>query len=253
MGRVAGKVALITGGASGLGAADARMLASEGAKIVITDVQEALGRETAASIPGALFLPHDVRDEGQWQNVVAQTVAAFGGLDILVNNAGLVRFAHVEDCSLEDFRLQMQVMVEGAFLGCKHGIPAMKAEPGAKTGGGSIINVASVAALKGIGVIPAYSAAKAGIIALTRSVAVHCQEQGYRIRVNAIAPGAHDTPMTRQAIAQLPASEAGMEQIEAQGQGLPEDVANLVLFLASDESRQITGTHIVIDNGETMR
>jgi 3(or 17)beta-hydroxysteroid dehydrogenase len=159
-----------------------------------------------------------------------------------------VRFANVEDCTLEHFRLRMQVMVEGCFLGCKAALPVMT-----KGGSGSIINVASVAALKGIGVIPAYSAAKAGIIALIRSVAVHCQEQGHKIRVNAIAPGAHDTPMTRQALGELPEGEAGLDQIQAMGQGSPDDVANLVLFLASEESRQITGTHIIIDNGETMR
>lgn len=247
MGRVAGKVALVTGGASGLGAADARRLAEEGAQVVITDMQAELGQEVAASIPGALFLPHDVRDEAQWRDVVARTVAHFGKLDVLVNNAGLVRFGDVETCELETFRLQMQVMVEGCFLGCKSALPHMT-----KGGGGSIINVASVAALKGISAIPAYSAAKAGILALTRSVAVHCQEQGYRIRVNAIAPGAHDTPMTRQALDELPGDNAGLDQVQAHGQGRPEDVANLVLFLASEESRQITGTHIVIDNGETV-
>lgn len=247
MGRVAGKVALITGGASGLGAADARLLAAEGAKVVITDLQAELGRDVAAGIPDALFLEHDVRDEEQWRHVVAQTIDRFGKLDVLVNNAGLVRFADVEACGLDEFRLQMQVMVEGCFLGCKSALPHMT-----KGGGGSIINVASVAALKGISAIPAYSAAKAGILALTRSVAVHCQEQGYRIRVNAIAPGAHDTPMTRQALDQLPGDAAGLDQVNAHGQGRPEDVANLVLFLASEESRQITGTHVVIDNGETV-
>lgn len=246
MDRVKGKVALITGGASGLGAEDARMLAAEGAQVVITDMQADLGGQVAASIPGALFIEHDVRDEAQWRAVVQQAVSHFGKLDVLVNNAGLVRFANVEECDLDEFRLQMQVMVEGCFLGCKTALPHMT-----KTGGGSIINVASVAALKGISAIPAYSAAKAGIMALTRSVAVHCREQGYRIRVNAIAPGAHDTPMTRQALSQLPGDNAGLDQINAQGQGAPEDVANLVLFLASEESRQITGTHIVIDNGET--
>lgn len=247
MDRVKGKVALITGGASGLGAADARLLAAEGAQVVITDMQADLGRDVAASIPGALFLEHDVRDEGQWRDVVAQTTARFGGLDVLVNNAGLVRFGNVEECDLETFRLQMQVMVEGCFLGCHTALPHMT-----KGGGGSIINVASVAALKGISAIPAYSAAKAGILALTRSVAVHCIEQGYRIRVNAIAPGAHETPMTQAALAQLPQGNAGLDQVNAHGQGKPEDVANLVLFLASEESRQITGTHIVIDNGETV-
>jgi 3(or 17)beta-hydroxysteroid dehydrogenase len=247
MNRVAGKVALITGGASGLGAADARLLAAEGAQVVITDLQADLGRAVAASIPGALFLEHDVRDEAQWRAVVEQTVAHFGRLDVLVNNAGLVRFGNVEECDLDSFRLQMQVMVEGCFLGCKSALPHMT-----KGGGGSIINVASVAALKGISAIPAYSAAKAGILALTRSVAMHCQESGYRIRVNAIAPGAHDTPMTQAALAQLPADNAGLDQVNAHGQGTPEDVANLVLFLASEESRQITGSHIVIDNGETV-
>lgn len=247
-GRVAGKVAIITGGASGLGEADARALAGEGAKVVITDVQEAAGRGAAGSIPGAIFINHDVRDETQWTRVIGETVARFGRLDILVNNAGLVRFATVEDCTLEDFRLHTQVMLEGTFLGCKTAIPAM-----AKSGGGSIVNVSSVGGIKGIGVIPAYAAAKGGILSMTRSVAIHCQEQKYKIRCNAIAPGAHDTPMTRQALAQLPGEEAGLQQIQDHGQGKPEDVANLVLFLASDESRHITGATIVIDNGETIR
>ena len=247
-GRVEGKVALITGAASGLGEADARALAREGAKVAIADVQEAAGRKVAGSIPDAIFIKLDVRDETQWNRAVAATAARFGRLDILVNNAGLVRFASVENCPLEEFRLQTQVMLEGTFLGCKTAIPAM-----AKSGGGSIVNVSSVAAVKGIGVIPAYSAAKGGILSLTRSVAVHCQEQGYKIRVNAIAPGAHDTPMTRQAMSQLPQEEAGLDQIQRLGQGTPEDVANLVLFLASEEARNITGATIVIDNGETAR
>lgn len=247
MGRVAGKVALITGGASGLGAEDARVLAREGASIVITDMQEDLGRAVAAEIPGALFLVHDVRDEARWLEVVAETIRHFGRLDVLVNNAGLVRFGDVETSSLEDFRLQTSVMIEGTFLGCKTAIPHMT-----KGGGGSIINMASVAGLKGISAIPAYTAAKGAIIAMTRSIAVHCQEKGYKIRVNALAPGAHDTPMTRQALAQLAPDSAGLDQISDQGQGQPADVANLVLFLASEESRQITGTTMVIDNGETM-
>lgn len=247
-GRVAGKVALVTGGASGLGAADARRLAAEGARVVITDVQGDLGRETAAAIPGASFLQQDVRDEARWQAVVAEVLALHGGLHILVNNAGLVRFADIEACSLDEFRLHMAVMVEGTFLGCKHGIKALQA-----SGGGAIVNISSIAAIKGMSAVPAYAAAKAGIVALTRSAAVHCQEKGYRIRVNAVLPGAHDTPMTQQAIAQLPPEYAGMQQIEAMGQGKPEDVANLVLFLASDEARQITGATFVIDNGETAR
>lgn len=246
-GRVEGKVALITGAASGLGAADARRLAAEGARVVLTDVQGDLGRATAAEIPGAIFLDHDVRDEVRWQAVIAETLAAHGRLDILVNNAGLVRFANPEELTLDDLRLHLGVMVEGTFLGCKHGLGAMKAT------GGSIINISSIAAIKGMSAVTAYAVAKAGIVALTRSVAVHAQEMRYGIRANAVLPGAHDTPMTQAAIAQLPAEYAGMQQIEAMGQGRPEDVANLVLFLASDEARQITGASFVIDNGETAR
>jgi 3(or 17)beta-hydroxysteroid dehydrogenase len=242
-----GKVALITGGASGLGAEDARVLAREGASVVITDMQADLGAQVAAQIPGSLFLQHDVRDEAQWAEVMAQTISRFGRLDTLVNNAGLVRFGSVEDLSYEDFRLQMDVMVNGAFLGCKAAIPHMS-----KDGSGSIVNMASVAAVKGISTIPAYSAAKAGLIGMTRSIAVHCREQGYKIRCNAIAPGGIVTPMTAQALAQLPQDAAGLDQIQNHGMGQPSDIANMVLYLACDDGRHITGTTITIDNGETM-
>lgn len=178
---------------------------------------------------------------------MAATLERFGRLDTLVNNAGLVRFGTVEDLSYEDFRLQTEVMLNGAFLGCRAAIPHMS-----RDGSGSIINMASVAALKGISAIPAYCAAKAGIIAMTRSIAVHCREQAYRIRVNAIAPGAIVTPMTAQALADLPQDSAGLDQINGFGMGQPSEVANMVLYLASDEGRHITGTCITIDNGETM-
>ncbi|MDE2561803.1 MAG: SDR family oxidoreductase [Sphingomonadales bacterium] len=242
-----GRVALITGGASGLGAEDARVLASEGASVVITDVQDELGEELAAEIPNCVYLHHDVRDEARWEEVVADTIERLGRLDTLVNNAGLVRFANVEDMSYDDFRLQTEVMLNGTFLGCKTAIPHMS-----RDGSGSIVNMASVAGLKGISAIPAYSAAKAGIIGMTRSIAVHCREQKYRIRCNAIAPGAIVTPMTAQALAQLPEGDAGLEQVDAHGMGQPIDIANMVLYLACDDGRHITGTTITIDNGETM-
>jgi 3(or 17)beta-hydroxysteroid dehydrogenase len=247
MGKMDGKVALITGGASGLGAEDARVLAAAGAKIVITDVQRELGAEIAASIPGCLYLHHDVRDEVRWDEVVAETIKAFGRLDTLVNNAGLVRFGTIEALSYADFKLQTEVMLDGTFLGCRAAIPHIT-----KGGGGAIINMASVGGLKGISSIPAYSAAKAGIIGLTRSIAIHCQEQKYAIRVNSIAPGGIVTPMTAQALAQLPADSAGLDQINNLGMGEPIDIANMVLYLASDDGRHITGTNIVIDNGETV-
>lgn len=247
MGKMSGKVALITGGASGLGAEDARLLAAEGAKVVITDMQEELGEKVAAEIPGSIYLFHDVRDEAGWASVVAETISRFGRLDTLVNNAGLVRFGTVEDLSYDDFRLQIDVMVNGTFLGCKAAIPHMS-----KDGSGSIINMASVGGIKGISVIPAYSAAKAGIIGMTRSIAVHCREQNYRIRCNSIAPGGIVTPMTAQALAELPQDAAGLDQVHNHGMGQPIDIANMVLYLACEDGRHLTGTNIVIDNGETM-
>jgi 3(or 17)beta-hydroxysteroid dehydrogenase len=242
-----GRVALITGGASGLGAEDARVLAREGAKVVITDVQDELGAALAAEIPGCLYLHHDVRDEARWAEVVAATIAAFGRLDVLVNNAGLVRFGNVEAATYADFKLQVEVMLDGAFLGCKAAIPHMS-----RDGGGAIVNMSSVAGLKGISAIPAYSAAKGGLIAMTRSIAIHCREQGYRIRVNSIAPGSIVTPMTAQALAELPADDPGMAQTTGHGMGQPSDIAEMVLYLVSDSGKHITGTNIVIDNGETI-
>jgi 3(or 17)beta-hydroxysteroid dehydrogenase len=247
MGKMDGRVALITGGASGLGLEDARVLAAEGAKVVITDVQDDLGEQAAAEISGVTYFNHDVRDEARWEEVIAETLDQFGRLDTLVNNAGLVRFANVEELDYDDFRLQTEVMLNGTFLGCKAAIPHMS-----RDGSGSIINLASVAGLKGISAIPAYTAAKAGIIGMTRSIAVHCREQKYRIRCNAIAPGGIVTPMTAQALAEMPEGDAGLDQVTNHGMGQPIDVANMVLYLACDDGRHITGTTITIDNGETM-
>ena len=247
MGKMDGRVALITGGSSGLGAEDARVLASEGAKVVITDIQDQAGEKLASELGDALYLHHDVRDEHRWKDVVAQTIERFGRLDTLVNNAGFVKFATVEEQSPDDFRMLVDVMLTGTYLGCQAAIPHMSRE-----GTGSIINMASIAGLKGISVIPGYTAAKAGVIGLTRSIAVHCREQGYRIRVNTLAPGGIETPMTAQAVAELPEDSAGREQTNAHGMGKPSDIANMVLYLASDDGRHINGTTITIDNGETM-
>jgi 3(or 17)beta-hydroxysteroid dehydrogenase len=248
MGRLTGKVAIVTGALTGLGAADVELMAQEGATVVFTGRHPARGREMAEAIPNTLFLEQDVRDEGRWKAVIAETVERFGGLHVLVNNAGFVRLGDIEDCTLENFRQHQQVMLDGAFLGCKYAIPAM-----ARSGGGSIINVASIAAIKGFSSNVAYCAAKAGLTGLTRSVALHCQENAYGIRVNVIAPGAHDTPMTQKSIAELAPDDVAVAHLLALGQGRPIDVAYLVTFLASDESRQITGTVMVIDNGETIK
>ena len=245
MGRVDGKVALITGAASGLGSADAAILAREGATVFLTDINETAGEAAAESIRAgggnAVFMLHDVADEEQWEQVIASIRSEHGRLDVLVNNAGVVIMGSPEDCSLEAFRKQNSIMSEGVFLGCKHALPLMN-----ESGGGSIINMSSIASHLGYPIFFAYSAAKGAVRAMSKAIAVHCQMNGYNIRVNSLHPGAIDTPMIDQT-----SSELGMENKEdlsPVGLGQPEDVANVVLFLASDESRFVNGTEIIIDN-----
>ncbi len=244
-GRVAGKVAIVTGGAKGLGEADARILISEGAQVVITDIDVERGEATAKAI-GAIFMQQDVRDEQRWKEVVAATIEQFGRLDVLVNNAGIVDFTSVADSTLEKFRLVNAVMVEGTFLGCQNAIPAM-----ANSGGGSIINVSSIAAKRGMGPIVSYTAAKGAILAMTRSIAAHCLEVKNNVRCNVIVPGTHETDMVRAARADL-TEEQLAESAKDNSMGQPDDVGNLVLYLASDESRFINGSDILIDNGESV-
>jgi 3(or 17)beta-hydroxysteroid dehydrogenase len=252
MGRLEGKVAIVTGGSAGLGRADAIALAREGARVVVTDVNEQDGRavvqEIEAQRPGvARFLPQDVRDETRWREVVAETVRAFGGLHVLVNNAGVVRIATPEACTLEDFRFQNAVMSEGVFLGCKHAIPAMKS-----SGGGSIINMSSVASHLGYPVYFAYSAAKGAVRSMTKAIAVHCQMNKYNVRCNSIHAGAIDTQMVREATRTLGMEMSYWEQAPT-GLGQPEDVANLVVFLASEESRYVNGAELLLDNALTVQ
>jgi 3(or 17)beta-hydroxysteroid dehydrogenase len=247
MGRLDGKIAIVTGAATGLGRADAEALVHEGARVVATDINETAGRELAAKLNAAragsaLFLAQDVRDEARWTQVVTECVGHFGGLHVLVNNAGVVVIATPETCTLEQFRFQNQVMSEGVFLGCRSSIPAIRA-----SGGGSIINMSSMASHLGYPVYFAYSAAKGAVRAMTKSVAVHCQTNKYRIRCNSIHPGAIETQMVRDATRDL-GMEMSMWEQSPTGLGQPSDVANVVVFLASDESRYINGAEILVDN-----
>ena len=252
-GRVAGKVALVTGGAKGLGEADARALAAEGAQVVLTDVDEAGGQAVADDI-GAVFKPQDVADEARWQAVIGEIKAEFGALHVLVNNAGIVLPGSIESQTYAHYQAQMTIMADGTFLGSKQAIPLMAA-----SGGGSIINMASVVSKLAYSGVVSYAAAKGAIEGMTRSIAAHCLESGYRIRCNSIHPGIIDTPMVQGFGAQ--AGEAGTEApqmpegplpAEVPVLGIPRNIADLVVFLASDESAFITAQEFVIDGGMSM-
>jgi 3(or 17)beta-hydroxysteroid dehydrogenase len=245
MGRVEGKVALVTGAGSGLGKADCERLAAEGAKVVVSDINLAAAQAVASAIgANAIAIRHDVASEADWKQVIAETERAFGGLNILVNNAGIVVVADPEETTLEDFRRANAVMSEGVFLGCKYAIPLM-----ARSGGGSIINMSSTASHLGYPVFFAYSAAKGAVRAMTKSIAIHCQMKGYGIRCNSIHPASIETPMI-----QFAEGRVGQENpvpdgvLPADSVGAPKDVANLVLYLASDESRFVNGAELMIDN-----
>ncbi len=191
-GRVDGKVAIVTGGARGLGEAMCLRLAEEGANVVVTDINlKGAGAVAERLGDAALAVEHDVASEEDWVRVVDSTRERFGGLHVIVNNAGIIRLGTVEDETLEQFRRTTAVMLDGVFLGMKHGIRGIR-DSGAP---GSIINLSSIAAESGYSPYIGYVAAKGGVRAMTRSAAIHCQERGYPIRVNSILPGALETPM----------------------------------------------------------
>jgi 3(or 17)beta-hydroxysteroid dehydrogenase len=250
MGRVSGKVALVTGGGSGLGAADCELLAREGATVIVSDVRLAAAQAVADRIGGsAVAMALDVASEAAWIEVMTAIEVRFGRLDVLVNNAGVVVVADVEQTTLEQFRWVNGIMSDGVFLGCKYAIPLMN-----KNDGGSIINMSSTGALLGYPVFFAYSAAKGAVRSMTKSVAVMCQDKGYKIRCNSVHPGAIETPMVQEASGRAGQEEAVPEGVLPAGAvGAPKDVAEMVLFLASDESRFVTGAEFVVDNGLTIR
>ena len=255
MGRVAGKVAIVTGGASGIGRSCAARLAEEGAIVVVTDIQESLGEETVAEISAqggnAEFLFHDVTDEAAWERVVEHTVARHGGLHVLVNNAGIGIGGSIVDMTLTDWQRQQAINLDGVFLGVKHAIPAMR-----DSGNGSIINMSSVAGLKGAANLAAYNATKGGVRLFTKGVALECAQARWPIRVNSVHPGIIDTPIWTKVNPEMLDGGNAID-VEAMAQmgvpsgqlGQPRDIANGVLFLASDDASYITGTELVIDGG----
>lgn len=246
MGRVQGKVCIVTGGAMGLGWADARALRAEGATVVITDRDAIRGRAAAAEL-AVDFFEHDVTDECQWQALIDWTVQQFGRLDVLVNNAGIVLLGSIEEATFEQWRRVNAVSADGTFLGCKYAYAAMK-----QHGGGSIINMSSTAALVGIPSIVAYSAAKGAIRSLTKSVAIHAATHGHRIRCNSIHPGNMNTPMLQNTLDQIFDGIPKQDRPPLPAAGDASEVAAMVVYLASDESRSVNGAEMVIDRGITV-
>ncbi len=258
MGQVEGKIAIVTGGASGIGAACVETLAREGARVVISDIDDARGEALAAKITtagqDAIYLAHDVTDEARWQAVVGEVERRHGRLDIMVANAGIgIMTPSIVDMTLADWRRQTAINLDGVFLSVKYGIPLMR-----RSGGGSIIMTSSIAGLRGSATLAGYCATKGGVRLFAKAIAMECASRSDGIRVNSVHPGIIDTPIW----GKIPAGAA------ANGQNAPIDpeeraklvtplgragqaaeIAQGVLYLASDASRYVTGTELVIDGG----
>ncbi|HMM88881.1 SDR family NAD(P)-dependent oxidoreductase [Bradyrhizobium sp.] len=258
MGQVQGKVALVTGGASGIGEAVCELLAREGASVAVTDVDDLRGPEVVARIKKAggeaSFWHHDVTSEERWIEVVAEIMNRYGRLDVLVSNAGIgIAVPSITEMTLADWRRQNAINLDGVFLSVKHCLPVMR-----KTGGGSVIMMSSLAGLRGAAGLSAYSATKGGVRLFAKSVAMECATFGDGIRVNSVHPGIIDTPIW----GKIPTGATGAGQnapIDPEERaklatplgraGHAEEIAQGVLYLASDASRYVTGTELVIDGG----
>lgn len=249
--RLDNKVALITGGARGQGAVEARLFAAEGANVVICDILDEEGKRIESEINNtggsSLFAHLDVTDESEWQHVIETTLNSFGQLDILVNNAGIYKWSQVEETTSELWDQTMDINAKGVFLGTKHAIAPMR-----NSGGGSIVNISSVAGLVGSANAAAYCASKGAVRLLTKSTAIQYAKDG--IRANSVHPGIIDTPMTTpNLLATQEARDRSASRHPLGRVGTSEDVAYGVLFLASDESSFMTGSELVIDGGLTAQ
>ncbi len=256
-GRLATKIALITGAGSGLGEATARRFAEEGAHVVVTDINREAVETVAESIQssggGATARYQDVTDEADWDALMAEIIESHQRLDVIVNNAGIAITGTAEDTSLDDWRKTQAVNLDAVFMGTRAAIKVMKGN------GGSIINISSIEGIIGEPQAAAYNASKGGVRIFTKSAAQHCAENDYGIRVNSVHPGFILTPMVVNGIGSMPPEqieameEKLMREIPLKAMGEPLDIANGCLFLASDESRYMTGSELVIDGGYTCR
>jgi NAD(P)-dependent dehydrogenase (short-subunit alcohol dehydrogenase family) len=258
MGQLDGKVAIVTGGASGIGAATAETFAREGAAVVVTDIDEARGQALVHRIEAAgqkaLFLSQDVTDEARWKDVVAETEQRFGRLDILFSNAGIAIICTLIEMSLEDWQRQNAINLDGVFLSVKHCIPAMR-----RAGGGSIIITSSGAGLRGSAGLAGYCATKGGVRLFAKALAMECAAAGDNIRINTVHPGVIDTPIwTKVTGGGRAGSNAPLDANDLAAKGTPlgrpgtaQEIANGVLFLASDQSSYMTASELVIDGGSS--
>jgi NAD(P)-dependent dehydrogenase (short-subunit alcohol dehydrogenase family) len=260
MGQVDGKIALVTGGASGIGAACAETLAREGATVVVSDIDDSRGAALVSEIGNAggqaVYLSHDVTDEQRWREVVTEIERRAGRLDILVANAGIgIMAASIVEMSLADWRRQTAINLDGVFLSVKHCLPLMR-----KSGGGSIVMTSSIAGLRGSATLAGYCATKGGVRLFAKAIAMECASLRDGVRVNSVHPGIIDTPIWEKIRPDLAAAGSNERlDIEEHGRrgaplgrvGTPQDIANGVLFLASDAASYITGAELVIDGGVT--
>jgi NAD(P)-dependent dehydrogenase (short-subunit alcohol dehydrogenase family) len=252
MGRVADKVVLVTGAGSGIGRATAKLLAAEGATVIVSDINKPGGLETVQQIGaanlggGARFEEHDTAQEADWKRIIAAIMAREGKLNGLVNNAGIAGPfpSTFETETVEQWRRMLSINVEGVFLGCKHSVPAIR-----QSGGGSIVNTSSLAAFLGTPALSAYGASKGAVRQFTKTVAMDCARKGYKIRCNSVHPGIIMTPMGQGILPNDKARERALRTIPIGEFGAPEDIAYGILYLISDESRFVTGSELVIDGG----
>lgn len=237
-----GKVAIVTGAASGIGAATAKRLIDDGATVVATDIQVEAGAAFAADI-GAVFYEHDVSSAGRWLEITDAVKDEFGRLDVLVNNAGLVIGRSIEDVDIEDWDRGISVLLTGTMLGCKNAIRIMKQNP--KRSSGSIINIASTTAFTALPGDVTYTAAKSGVRMLSKSVAAYCGQQCYEIRCNSVVPGATKTAITATFNEEVTAAVAATSPLNRFAE--PSEIAAAIAFLASDECTFMTGSEMMVD------
>ncbi len=260
-GRVEGKIALITGGAQGLGEAAARMIAREGGRVAITDINFDGAKQVAQSINetrkgAAVAIPHDVANEGDWTRALSQTELAFGGLHVLVNNAGIGLTKDLLEITLEEWRHVHAIDLDGVFLGCKLALPLMAKTVKATKLGGSIVNISSISGIIAGHNMAAYNSAKAGVRHLSKSVALYCARRGHGIRSNSVHPVFIATPILDGLVQRFGKDEAYAKlgrQVPLGHIGEPDDIAYAVLYLASDDSKFVTGAELNIDGGISAR